>query len=243
MKAMIFAAGMGTRLRPITDNCPKALINVGGKPMLEWIIRRLIKSGFDEIVINVHHFAGMVTDFIREHDNFGITIHISDEQEQLLDTGGGLKKAAPFLQDGPFLVHNVDIICDIDLKQLYQHHINSNALATLAVKDRETSRSLLVNRQDRLCGWRNNTTGETRLAITGPGLYPTAFSGIHVISPGLFQLMSEQGVFSIIDVYLRLASQYFISTFPDKESTWIDVGRKENIDEASAVIQSVLDME
>ncbi len=236
---MLFAAGLGTRMKPLTDDRPKALVEVGGRPMLEWIIRRLIQYGFNEIVINVHHFADMVIDFVRSHDGFGAVIHFSDERDQLLDTGGGLKKAQHFF-DEPFLVHNVDIICNTNLKALYEYHLKNKTLATLSVKDRETSRSLLVNHSHLLCGWHNNLTGETKMSRMEKDLYPVAFSGIHVISPALLALIEEQGAFSIMDVYLRLASSYDVMVMPDNQCTWIDIGRKENITDAAKVVASIM---
>ena len=156
---MIFAAGLGTRLKPLTDHMPKALVPVAGKPMLEHVILKLIAAGFNEIVINVHHFANQIIEFLKEKENFGITIHISDETDCLLDTGGGIKKAASFFTDGePFLVHNVDILSNTDLKSLYDYHINSNNDATLLVSSRKTVRYLLFNAQQDLCGWINKDT-------------------------------------------------------------------------------------
>ncbi|MEA4809211.1 sugar phosphate nucleotidyltransferase, partial [Macellibacteroides fermentans] len=156
MKAMIFAAGTGSRLKPYTDHIPKALIPIDGKPMLEHIILKLKAAGFTEIIINVHHLGEQIIEFLAGKDNFGITIHISDERDYLLDTGGGIKHAAQFLQgDEPFLVHNVDIISNVDLKALYQHHLDTNPLATLLVSKRDTSRYLLFNKENKLSGWRN----------------------------------------------------------------------------------------
>ena len=157
---MIFAAGLGSRLKPLTDNMPKALVPVAGKPMLEHVILKLKEAGFDQIVINIHHLGQQIIDFLQANNNFGVKIYISDERDYLLDTGGGIKKAALFLQgDEPFLVHNVDILSNVDLKQLYQQHVNNNALATLLVSQRQTSRYLLFNQENKLCGWRNHATG------------------------------------------------------------------------------------
>ena len=160
---MIFAAGTGSRLKPYTDHIPKALIPIDGKPMLEHIILKLKAAGFTEIIINVHHLGEQIIEFLTGKDNFGITIHISDERDYLLDTGGGIKHAAQFLQgDEPFLVHNVDIISNVDLKALYQHHLDTNPLATLLVSKRDTSRYLLFNKENKLSGWRNKETGEVK---------------------------------------------------------------------------------
>ena len=174
MKAMIFAAGLGTRLRPITDSIPKALVPVAGKTLLEHVIEKLSNEGFDELIINVHHHAEKIIDFLAEHHNFGLHIEISDEREMLLDTGGGIRKAAEFFNDGkPFLIHNVDILSNANLKALYEKHIASDNIATLLVKDRETSRYLLFNEEQRLQGWMNVKTGEVKSPIPDftPSLY------------------------------------------------------------------------
>uniref|UniRef100_UPI003FEE6622 nucleotidyltransferase family protein n=1 Tax=Phocaeicola sp. TaxID=2773926 RepID=UPI003FEE6622 len=165
MKAMIFAAGLGTRLRPLTDNMPKALVPVAGKPMLERVILRLKEAGFNEITVNIHHFGEQIIDFLRAHDNFGTEIHISDERGMLLDTGGGIKKARPFL-DGqePFLVHNADILTDIDLAGLYRHHLESDAESTLLGSELKSSRYLLFDDDYHLHGWINKATGEVKPA-------------------------------------------------------------------------------
>ena len=163
MKAMIFAAGLGTRLKPLTDNKPKALVEVGGKTMLELVILKLKEAGFNEIVINIHHFGQQIIDYLKANNNFGLTIHISDERDYLLDTGGGIKKATPFLMGNePFLVHNVDIFSNVDLRQLYENHLKSGATATLLVSQRKTARYLLFNKENKLCGWHNNETGEVK---------------------------------------------------------------------------------
>ena len=161
MKAMIFAAGLGTRLKPLTDHMPKALVPVAGKPMLEHVIEKLKATGFDEIVINVHHFAQQIIDFLKANNNFGIKIWISDETEELLDTGGGIKKTAHFF-DEPFLVHNADILSNVDLKALYDYHLTSGNDATLLVSSRKTVRYLLFDDANRLCGWINKETLQTK---------------------------------------------------------------------------------
>jgi NDP-sugar pyrophosphorylase family protein len=234
MKAMILAAGLGTRLQPLTLTKPKALVEVNGAPMLELVIRKLIREGFDDIIINVHHFADQIVGFLKAHQNFNISITISDESDLLLDTGGGILKARRFFNDGkPFLVHNVDILSEINLKALYNFHTKYHPLATLAVKDRRTSRSLLINKDHELCGWKNNQSGET-IIVKKPEeeLIPIAFSAIHVISPEIFPLISEQGVFSIRDVYLRLARVHPILTWRHDQDLWFDVGNIANLKEA-----------
>src|SRR5574344_1455894 len=164
MKAMIFAAALGPRLRPLTDTMPKALVPVAGKPMLEHVILKLKSSGFDDITINIHHLGSQILDFLKANDDFGVTIHISDETDKLLDTGGGIKKARRFLaaDNEPFLVHNVDILSNVDLYDFYMHHLSSGSKATVLVSPRQTSRYLVFDKQRRLCGWLNKTTGETK---------------------------------------------------------------------------------
>jgi MurNAc alpha-1-phosphate uridylyltransferase len=247
MKAMIFAAGLGTRLRPLTNTMPKAMVPVAGKPMIEHVIRKLIASGFDEITINVHHFADQIIDFVHANDYFGVTIHISDEREKLLDTGGGIKKAGTFLaaDDEPFLVHNVDILSNIDLRSFYQHHLDGGNSATLLVSRRQTSRYLLLNDEQRLCGWVNKTTGETkpegfRYAEGQYGEY--AFAGIHILSPSIVRLMDEPqwgDKFSIIDFYLSACRQTAVAGYVCPDLKLIDIGKPETLAEAEHFINKV----
>ena len=211
MKAMIFAAGLGTRLKPITDNLPKALVPIAGKPLLEHVILKLKAAGFDEIIVNVHHFPDLIIDFLRVNNNFGIRIEVSDERDFLLDTGGGVRKTAWFFDDNqPFLVHNVDILSNVDLKVLYNQHLRTNPMATLVVSERDTFRYLLFDDNLRLNGWINEKTGETKpVGISQPDLYKKlAFSGIQVLSPAVFELMKElKPKFSIMDFYLSSAKK------------------------------------
>jgi N-acetyl-alpha-D-muramate 1-phosphate uridylyltransferase len=239
MKAMIFAAGLGTRLRPLTDTKPKALVEINGVTLLEITIKRLIQYGFDDIVINVHHFSQQIIDFLKSKKNFGITINISDETDLLLDTGGGLKKAAPLLSgNGPILIHNVDIVSDIDLRQLYSVHIENKSLATLACMERNSSRQFLINNKNELCGWRNNKTGELKIPrLNEDNLKPVSFCGIHVVSPEIFNLIIEEGVFSIVDLYLRLAKKSTICINVFKNRHWIDVGTTEKLTKAANIIK------
>ena len=164
MKAMIFAAGLGSRLKPLTDTMPKAMVPIAGRPMLEHVILKLKAAGFTEIVINIHHFGDQILDFLKANGNFGLTIHISDERELLLDTGGGVRKARPFFEnsDEPFLIHNVDILSDVNLKELYDYHLQSGAVATLLASRRKTSRYLLFDMDKRLCGWINKDTEQVK---------------------------------------------------------------------------------
>jgi len=234
MKAMIFAAGLGTRLRPITNHIPKALAPVNGIPMLEIVIRRLINYGFNEIIVNVHHFADKVIEFLDNKDRFGINLQISDERDELLDTGGGLIKASWYFDDGqPFLVHNVDTLTDIDLLDYYQYHQKNDALASLLVRHRPGSRYFLFDQSKRLCGWENVVTNERIISRKQAAhLEQIAFSCLHVIDPKIFDLMEEEGCFSIIDVYLRLAKNHKIMGFLDDASYWLDIGTPEKLKRA-----------
>ena len=239
MKAMILAAGLGTRLRPLTDNRPKALAEISGRTLLEITLTRLRGFGIREVIVNVHHFADMVVDYLKAHDNFGMRVDVSRE-EVLLDTGGGLKKAAWFFLensghlDEPFLLHNVDVINTIDFGRMVHFHNANRALATLAVQSRDTSRHLLFDAQLQLCGRRSGPGKEPELVRATPQPQALAFSGIHVISPRLFALMKEEGSFSIITTYLRLAGQSEkIVGFRADEYYWRDLGRPSDLQQAA----------
>jgi NDP-sugar pyrophosphorylase family protein len=234
MKAMVLAAGLGTRLRPLTDDRPKALVEVAGRTMLEVTLTRLQEFGVREVIINLHHFTGMVVDFLKSKNNFGMDIQISREDDLLLDTGGGLKKAAHFFLedsgDEPFILHNVDIISTVDLNRMAQSHYENQALATLAVQPRESSRYLLFDEGLQLRGRRLVREGKTEMARSAPQVQELAFCGIHIISPRLLTRMNETGVFSIIDVYLRLAAQgEKICGFRADGCYWRDLGKAEQI--------------
>jgi NDP-sugar pyrophosphorylase family protein len=246
MKAMILAAGLGTRLRPLTSDRPKALVEVAGHTLLEIVLRRLSSFGIRDVVVNVHHFADMVVDYLKQNANFGMRVEISRENDLLLDTGGGLKKAACFFQqksdpaNEPFLLHNVDVISTIDLARMLQFHRDGDALATLAVQRRETSRRLLFDDHNQLCGRR---TGENAPELVrGAGrVMAFGFSGIHVISPRLLNMMEEEGSFSIITTYLRLAGQgQRILAFPADNYYWRDLGKPEHVAQVSADLQQGL---
>lgn len=238
MNAIIFAAGLGTRLRPLTDNRPKALVEVGGKPMLEHVILRLKNAGFRHIVVNIHHFGQQILDFLEANRNFDMKIEVSDERDCLLDTGGGIKKAAAFFEAGtPFLVHNVDIMSNLNLADFYRSHCRSSSQASLLVARRETSRYLLFDGENCLRGWENRTTGEVKSPF--PDFHPAdftpyAFGGIHMISPELLSLMRDwSGKFSIIDFYLSIAAKARIAACPAPEGLqWIDVGKPTTLREA-----------
>ena len=244
MKAMIFAAGLGTRLRPLTDHTPKALIPVAGKPMLEHVILRLKAAGFNELVINIHHLGEQIIAFLHANQNFGLNIHISDERDSLLDTGGGIRKATPLLnRTEPFLVHNVDILSNTDLAALYHHHAESGYDATLLVSPRQTSRYLLFDNENRLEGWINKTTEKTKPEgfCYNPNLHHKyAFSGIHVISPSLLTYMNEtqwNGKFSIIDFYLHMCQKTNIYALPDEHLQLIDIGKPETLPQAEEFLR------
>ncbi len=250
MKALIFAAGLGTRLRPLTDHHPKALVEVNGVSLLEIAIQRLKQAGCKDIIVNVHHFAEQIIGFIEKNGQFGINIAISDEREQLLDTGGGLKKAAWFFDDGqPFLVCNADVLTDMNLAHFYQKHLKSQAIATLAVRRRTTSRYFLFDAEMRLMGWQNAKTGEGKLAggsrqsgSFNPSIpqsfFPFAFSGIHAISPGLFNWMTDtDGPFSIIDVYLEAAQTGLVLGHDHSSDEWLDVGKLEALEAAAEFLK------
>ncbi len=239
MKAMILAAGLGTRLRPLTESRPKALVEIGGRTMLEITLSRLRAFGIREVIVNVHHFAEMVIEYLKTNGNFGMRIEVSRE-EDLLDTGGGLKQAAWFfLQDSsafeePFLLHNVDILSNIDFRRMVEFHTEHQPLATLAVQARESSRYLLFDEQLQLCGRRVVHEDKTELVRPAQQLQALAFSGIHVISPRLLTMMMEDAAFSIIDCYLRLAAlDEAIVGFRADEWYWRDLGSPDNLMQAA----------
>jgi NDP-sugar pyrophosphorylase family protein len=235
MKAMILAAGLGTRLRPLTDHRPKALVEVAGRTLLEITLARLRTFGISDVIINVHYFADMILEYLQKNDNFGMHIETSRE-EVLLDTGGGLKKAAYFFREEsePFILHNVDVISTIDLGRIVQFHTENQALATLAMQDRKTSRYLLFDESHQLCGRRSGNDEKNELVRSSHPLQALAFSGIHVISPRIFSVMSEEGAFSIIQSYLRLADQgEKVLGFRVDEYYWRDLGRPENVVQAA----------
>ena len=227
MKAMILAAGLGTRFKPWTDQHPKALAMVNGKSLLERNIRYLQSFGIKDVIVNVHHFADQVRDAIIAHDGWGSNISVSDETGAVLETGGGLKKAAAFFDYGSFVMMNADVLTDLDLRAMIFFHEEKKPLVTLAVADRKSSRYFLFNSKERLAGWRNTKTGEEKIAIPGEELHQKAFSGIHIISPEIFPLIHRQGKFSIVDVYLELAATKTILGFDHTGSRFIDVGKPE----------------
>ena len=235
MKGMIFAAGLGTRFKPWTNNHPKALAKVNGKTLLQRAVEYLRQYGIQEIVVNVHHFADQVEEAIRSNDGWGAHIHISDERDELLDTGGGMLKAKEWLQTGTFLTLNVDILSDANLKDFLVEHQQDNALITLAVSDRESSRKLLFNKYDRLCGWRNKNSGEEKIVLEAKDYFEKAYSGIALFEPQVFSLTKLTGKFSLIDLYLELAHDNKISSYDHSGSKLLDVGKPGSVEEAERI--------
>lgn len=239
LRAMIFAAGLGTRLRPLTNDRPKALVEVDGIPLLDIQIRRLKAYGFQEVVVNVHHFADMVIAHLHSQD-YGMKVLISDERDLLLDTGGGLLHAAAYFQgDAPIFICNVDVLSDLDPIELIKRHLGSHALATLALRDRVTDRYLVFDTEMRLCGWENRRSGETKGHIPKNG-QAFAFSGQQVVSPALLTQMGDRGVFSIIDTYLKLADTGRIQGYLHAGGIWMDVGKPAELAAAVAVLPQIL---
>ena len=252
MKAMIFAAGLGTRLKPITDSMPKALVPVCGQPLLYHVITKLVAAGYDDLVVNVHHFPDQIIHYLHSHD-FGARITVSDERDFLRETGGGIKYARPLLYSfvslgksrEPFLVHNVDIVSNLDLQWLRGQH-REGALATLVVSERKTQRYFLFDGDNRLRGWTNIATGEVRSPF--PDIDPDrcrklAFAGIHLMSPAIFDAFDKYGFgdrFSIVDFYLRACADYPIYAAVPKDFTLVDVGKKETLSEAERVCEAIL---
>jgi NDP-sugar pyrophosphorylase family protein len=237
MKAIIFAAGLGTRLKEFTQNCPKALVQVNGKPLLWHAINKLKNTGVTNIVINVHHFSEQIIDYLNKF-NFEINIEVSDESDNLLDTGGGLLKARHKLENNtPIIAYNVDVISTVDLKRAVSYHIENKALATLIVRKRETRRYFMFNKNMQLTGWKNYATGEEQISL--PDFItssPMAFSGIQILSPEIFSKITETGKFSITKMYLRLAATEKIIAYPDESKFWVDAGKPEHLKIAEKVL-------
>jgi NDP-sugar pyrophosphorylase family protein len=234
MKALILAAGIGTRLKPLTDRIPKALIEIGGYSMLEVVIRQLSRAGIRSIVINTHHFPEQIREFIRINESFGLDICFSDESDQLLDTGGAIKKAAGFFEnEAYFLVHNVDILTNLKYQEIISDHQKSGSLATLAVMSRPTTRNLLIDRNGTLCGWEY---AERHVRITTresmKGLNYTAFSGVYVLSQPILKMFPSETVFGFMPWILELASTGKIQTWDHSGSLWYEVGRPESVERA-----------
>lgn len=237
---MLFAAGLGTRLRPLTNDRPKALVEVQGKTLLQHAIEHLKQFGIKTMVVNIHHFGEKVLQELEQHQNFGCDIIISDERDELLETGGGLLKAAAHFQGNePFVVYNVDVLSNIDLHQMLAYHQQHQALATLATRQRESSRYLLFNEQQVLCGWTNVKTQELKMMRSTAQTNSLAFSGIHILQPQLLDLMQQTGKFSITTTYLNLAAEHKIMAYLHDDDYWFDVGKPERLDAAKAFLQTI----
>ena len=232
MKAIILAAGLGTRLFPLTKDKPKALVEIQGKPLIQHQLEKLKKEGFTKVLINIHHFGDLVIDFLEKHQNFGLEIQISDERNELLDTGGALRKATDFIRgEEPVFIHNVDVLSNISISEMLNTHRSSGAIATLAVRKRKTSRYLLFDEQNQLCAWENIKTGEKKGAWSND-LRQAAFSGIHIISPQCIDLFPDKAAFSIIDFYLDVIKSHTVAAYFHDKSFWLDVGKPETLAEA-----------
>lgn len=237
MKAMILAAGFGSRLKPLTNDRPKALVDVAGRPMLAWVIDRLAQQGFTDIIINAHHFSNQIETFASSYANPEVSLTVSLEKE-ILGTGGGIQKAAWFFGSEMFLVHNVDVLTDMDLRCLMDAHCCSDALVTLAVKERQSSRHLLFDSEGLLCGWRSNVTKEIRLAKQSETFTPLPFMGIYVMSPVVFRKMKEKGPFSIVDFFIKeVSAGEQIRAFRADDARWADLGSMDRIDAAEVLFK------
>jgi MurNAc alpha-1-phosphate uridylyltransferase len=230
MKAIIFAAGLGKRLGNITVNIPKALVDINGKTALQRAVEKCSEHGFDDIIINIHHFADMVETEVKALNEKGFTVSVSDERGQVLETGGGLYKARNFFDRNPFLIYNVDIVSDLDLTSMYRYHLKMKGLATLAVRERPGNRVYLVDNTGRIRGWRNRSTGEQLLCETNSDdLSEIAFSGMHIVEPEIFNYMNE-GIYTMTSLYLQLASGHKIYTYRDDSGYWGDIGTPESLE-------------
>jgi NDP-sugar pyrophosphorylase family protein len=238
MKAMLFAAGLGTRLKPFTDHNPKALAEVNNRTLLEHNLRYLQRFGIYDVIINVHHFADMIEDTLFENGDFGSNVTISDERGEVLETGGGLLKAAPYFEgEESFVVMNVDVLTNLDLRRMMSAHAEGDNIATLAVMQRESSRHFLFNKQMNLCGWVNNKTGEQRISRDEPDLSPFAFSGIQILSPAVIAGCPFAGKFSLVDLYLHLAKQNTLFGYDHTGNVFIDVGKPESLEKAAFLFE------
>lgn len=230
MKAILFSAGLGTRFKPWTDHHPKALALVNGKTLLQRNIEYLQQYGITEVVVNVHHFADQIVEAIATHDGWGSRIEISDEKDVVLETGGGLLKARPLLETGePFVSLNVDVLTDFDLNALIHFQKVQQSLVAFAVSERPSSRNILLDAANQMCGWQNNQTGETKLVRHEADLRPVAYSCVVVYHPEIFRQIRQTGKFSIMETYLDLAAEYPIHGFPHQGDRWVDVGRPESV--------------
>jgi NDP-sugar pyrophosphorylase family protein len=238
MIAMIFAAGLGTRLQPLTNDRPKALVELGGKPLLYHVIRKLEAEGIQDIVINIHHFPQKMTQFIKAWKG-SARLHISDESGLLLETGGALVHARDLLLsfEQPVLIHNVDVVSDINIQSMHEYHKSKGVLATLAMRDRSTSRYLLSDKKGYVKAWKNVKTRAYKGDVSAD-LRPLAFSGIHIVEPDFLRQIKQKGKFSIIDEYIKLAPEFGVSAFPHDNDFWMDVGRVSHLEKLAAHLEN-----
>ncbi|MFN5134692.1 MAG: NDP-sugar synthase [Chitinophagaceae bacterium] len=238
MKAMIFAAGLGTRFKPWTDHHPKALAIVNGKSLLQRNIEYLQQYGITDVVVNVHHFADQIIEAIKTNSGWGSNVMISDERDEVLETGGGLLKARNLLEgDSPFVTINVDILTGLDLNKLLAFHQQHQPLISFGVTNRKTSRNFLFDQQNRLCGWRNNSTGETKISVAIENLVEKAYSCVVVFEPRVFSLIKQTGKFSLTETYLDLAKEHLILGYDHSGDKLVDVGKPESVAIAEALFQ------
>ncbi|RYY30373.1 MAG: nucleotidyltransferase family protein [Chitinophagaceae bacterium] len=235
MKAIIFCAGLGTRFKPWTDQHPKALAVINGKSLLQRNVEYLQQAGIYDVVVNIHHFADQIEEAVNRSKGWGSRVVFSDERNEVLETGGGLLKAAPHLIEGDFVAINVDVLTNLPLNKMIAYHQSKGALATLAVSDRKTSRFFLFDENDRLCGWRNVSTGAEKISVTQQAYNQKAFSGVHIINPQLFRLITQQGKFSMVDVYLDVSARNTVLAFDHTGTNFIDVGKPESVAIAEAM--------
>jgi NDP-sugar pyrophosphorylase family protein len=236
MKAMIFAAGLGTRFKPWTDSNPKALAIINGKSLLQRNIEYLQKYGITDVVVNVHHFADIIIDTILAKNGWGSSITISDERNEVLETGGGLLNARQYLENNkPFITLNADILTDFPIDELIEFHQQKNALISFGVSNRKTSRNFLFDENNQLCGWENNVTGEQRISIQNKIMHPLAYSCVAIFEPTVFDKIPQRGKFSLTDTYLSLAEENLIAGFEHNNNRWIDVGKPESVEVAEAL--------
>jgi N-acetyl-alpha-D-muramate 1-phosphate uridylyltransferase len=239
MKAMIFAAGLGKRLGKITENIPKALVEINGKSALRMAVEKCSKYGFDDIIINVHHFADMVEEEVSRLNEIGFRVSVSDERDMLLETGGGLFNARNFFDNNPFLIYNLDIVSDLDLSSLHKFHLEKKGLATLAVRNRPGKRFYLVDTSGQIRGWRNIATGEQILTgTTSDELSEIAFSSMHIVEPEIFNYM-HKGIYTMTTLYLELSKKYKILTYRDDGGYWFDIGTPESLTEIKNMLGKI----
>jgi len=229
-RAIIFSAGLGTRFKPWTDNHPKALAMVNGKSLLQRNIEYLQQYNITDVVVNIHHFPDQIISAIEKNDGWGSNIMISDERDEVLETGGGLLKAQPLLSNGnPFITLNADILTDLNIDELLSYHYEKQSLISFGVTDRKTSRNFLFDEHERLCGWENSSTGEKRISIQKPHLKPKAYSCVVVMEPTIFELIPQRGKFSLVDTYLSLAADHVIAGYDHTGDRFVDVGKPESV--------------